>query len=220
MILQIGAFFGNLFEGITSSARSLGEQFLPQALNVGQQFTTSLINRELNRDAVNAIQDRQKAQLRAAANAVSPTAAAGQTAVPAGGPAIGTAFMPATIVPPSIQPPQRVLQTDPDFFPRNRGQQFRTTRRPEPLFVSGGATGDFSVPDFNRFPLVEVGVGGVGALVRGGASFVRTRAMGARVAGMNAVPIAGPPGGTAVWPAAAVGDTALAAARNCAFCLS
>ncbi len=134
MILQIGAFFGNLFEGITSSARSLGEQFLPQALQVGQQFTTSLINRELNRDAVNASQDRQKAQLRAAANAVSRTAAVGQTAVPSGGPAIGTAFQPPTLIPPSIQPPQRVLQTDPDFFPRNRGQQFRTSRRPAPLF--------------------------------------------------------------------------------------
>ncbi len=182
MILQIGAFFGNLFEGITSSARVLGEQFLPQALNVGQQFTTSLINRELNRDAVNAIQDRQKAQLRAAANAVSPTAAVGQTAVPSGGPAIGTAFMPATIVPPSIQPPQRVLQTDPDFFPRNRGQQFRTSRRPEPLFVSEGfgPRGDF---DINKFPLVESGVGGVASaavragralLMRGSAAIGRT----------------------------------------------
>ncbi len=146
MIIQIGALFSNLFEGITAGATALGQQFLPEVLNVGRQFTTSLINRELNRDAVNAIQDRQKAQLRAAANAVSPTAAAGQTAVPAGGPAIGTAFMPATVVPPSIQPPQRVLQTDPDFFPRNRGQQFQTSRRPEALFVSGGATGDFGIP--------------------------------------------------------------------------
>jgi len=134
MILQIGAFFGNLFEGITAGAKQFGTGLLSSGLQVGQQFTTSLINRELNRDTVNAIQDRQKAALRAAANAVSPTAAVGQTAVPSGGPAIGTAFQPATLIPPSIQPPQRVLQTDPDFFPRNRGQQFQTTRRPAPLF--------------------------------------------------------------------------------------
>ncbi len=197
MILQIGAFFGNLFEGITAGATQLGAGLLSSGLQVGQQFTSSLINRELNRDTVNAIQDRQKAALRAAANAVSPTAAVGQTAVPAGGPATGTAFMPATIIPPSIQPPQRVLQTDPDFFPRNRGQQFQTERRPAPLFEGE----QFLQPAFLGSlagPIVRGGVAlgrrfanrGLEAIGRTGRTIARAP-VGVQLGGLAAAGVAG-----------------------------
>ncbi len=105
--------------------------------------------------------------------------------------------MPATIVPPSIQPPQRVLQTDPDFFPRNRGRQFQTSRRPAPLFVSsGGATGDFSggvsQADLDRFPLVEGGVGGAINFIRGAARAFDPRTfVGRRMIALEAANVAG-----------------------------
>ncbi len=197
MILQIGAFLGNLFSGVSTGLTQLASGLVPGALQVGQQFTTSLINRELNRDAVNAIQDRQKALLRAAANAVSPTAAVGQTAVPTGGPATGTAFMPATLIPPSIAPPQRVLQTDPDFFPRNRGQQFQTSRRPAPLFEGE----EFLQPALLGAavrPLVSGAVSlGRRLLLRGSEAVVRTGRtigrlpVGAQLGGLGAAAVAG-----------------------------
>ncbi len=132
MILQLGVAFSNLFGIATNKLLSVA---VPAALNIGEQFATGLITRELNRSSKNDLEDAIKAQLRAAANAVSPTAAPGQTAVPSGGPATGSAFAPATLLPPSIQPPQRILQTNPNFFPRQSAQTFQTTRRPPDLFV-------------------------------------------------------------------------------------
>ncbi len=144
MILQLGSILTSVFGGapgasfgsIIGGAISRGVGALaPIALGVGEQFATGLINRELSRSSRNDFEDAIKAQLRAAANAISPTAAPGQTAVPSGGPAIGSPFDPATLLPPSIQPPQRILQTNPNFFGSMSGAQFQTTRRPPDLFA-------------------------------------------------------------------------------------
>ncbi len=118
---------------------------VPAALGVGTQFASGLITRELNRSQRNDADDAFKAALRAAASAVSPTVAIGQTAVPVGGPATGTAFQPATLIPPGILPAGRALETDPNFFPRN--ESFQGSRRDPSLgFVSqtaGFAAGSF-----------------------------------------------------------------------------
>jgi len=166
MLLQIGglsplfAGFGNLISGVVSRA-------VPLALQVGEQFATGLLTRELNRSSKNDLEDAIKAQLRAASNAVSPTAAPGQTAVPSGGPATGSAFAPATLLPPSIQPPQRILQTNPNFFPRESGATFQTTRRPPDLFITD--------EQLRRFPVSQAGVGGaISSAVRGGVEFLRS----------------------------------------------
>ncbi len=127
MVLQA---LGNLLQLGVNKALTAA---VPVALNVGTQFVTGLVTRELNRSARNDSDDAFKALIRAAANAVSPTAALGQTAVPAGGPVTGTAFDPPTLIPPSIQPANRVLQTNPDFFPRN--QTFTASRRPPEVFL-------------------------------------------------------------------------------------
>ncbi len=121
MILQFGSFLPSLLQGFTRNIVAPLATIAGQAaLKSGADFVTGLVSRELNRSARNAQEDSLKAALRAAANAVSPTVAIGQTAVPVGGPATGSAFAPATLLPPSIQPPQRVLQTNPNFFPKTR----------------------------------------------------------------------------------------------------
>lgn len=116
MIIQLGVAFSNI---LNIGVNKLLSTAIPAALQVGTQFVTGLVSRELTRAQRNDSDDAFKSLIRAAANAVSPTAALGQTAVPSGGPATGTAFAPPTLIPPSIQPAQRVLQTNPDFFPRN-----------------------------------------------------------------------------------------------------
>ncbi len=171
MILQLGTLFSGLESGLaglfspvtgvlkdvlTSPALSAG------VIDIGKQFAKGLVNKELNRSSRNDLEDAIKAQLRAATNAVSPTAAVGQTAVPAGGPAIGSAFAPATLLPPSIQPPQRILQTNPNFFSGNEPRSFKTQRRPPDLFVD---------PNLLVFPggvpTTNVGLGLVAPIVRG-----------------------------------------------------
>lgn len=129
--MPFGQVFGNL---LNLGASKLLSFAAPLALDVGTQFATGLITRELTRAQRNDSDDAFKSLIRAAANAVSPTVAIGQTAVPAGGPATGSAFAPATLTPPSIQPPNRILQTDPNFFPRLSGANFQTSRRPPELF--------------------------------------------------------------------------------------
>ncbi len=185
MILQFGTLLGGAFGAGGSLGGLLTKgiaAITPFALGVGNQFATGLINRELQRNSQNDLADAIKAQLRAASNAVSPTAAPGQTAVPAGGPATGSAFQPATLLPPSIQPPQRILQTNPNFFPRSSVATFQSTRRPPDLFVGSGFQtqrpefrGDLVDPrvitdaDLLRFPVSQAGLGGVGAAIaRGG----------------------------------------------------
>jgi len=150
MILQLSAILGSVFGGapgaslggILGGALSRGITALaPLALGVGQQFATGLINRELTRSSRNDFEDAIKAQLRAAANAVSPTAAPGQTAVFSGGPATGVPFAPPTLLPPSIQPPQRILQTNPAFFGGKDPIEFQIARRPPDVFVGGFGEG-------------------------------------------------------------------------------
>ncbi len=150
MIIQLGVAFSNL---LNIGANKLISGVLPAALNIGTQFVSGIVNRELTRAQRNDSDDAFKSLIRAAANAVSPTAALGQTAVPAGGPATGTAFAPPTLVPPSIQPPQRVLQTNPDFFPRNA--TFTESRRPTTLAFNPAA----SIPATTNVGLLSTGVG-------------------------------------------------------------
>ncbi len=172
--------FGNLVSGIVGRA-------IPIGLQVGEQFASGLLTRELNRSSKNDLEDAIKAQLRAAANAVSPTAAPGQTPVYSGGPATGSAFMPATLLPPSIQPPNRILETNPNFFPRTSVAAFQSARRPPDLF-----TGDRLVFE-GGFPTTNVGLGSalagsLGRIVGGIKSFGPTGAR--RMAGLAGAGVA------------------------------
>ncbi len=144
MILQLGALFSSVLGGapgasllgVLGGVVSRGASLLaPIAVSAGGQFVNQLVNRELNRSSRNDFEDAIKAQLRAAVNAVSPTAAPGQGPVFSGGPATGPAFSPPTLLPPSIQPPNRILQTDPAFFGGKNPARFQTTRRPPDVFV-------------------------------------------------------------------------------------
>ncbi len=171
MILQLGSILSSVLGGSPGAGffSTLGgiatraiSGITPLALGVGEQFATGLINRELNRSSRNDLEDAFKAQLRAAANAVSPTVAPGQGPVFSGGPATGSAFAPATLLPPSISPPGRILQTDPNFFGGQSGQSFQTTRRPPDLFITD--------EELRRFPVQQAGVGG---LVSAGSQVLR-----------------------------------------------
>ncbi len=147
--------FGNLL-GLGFNA--LLNIAVPAALGVGTQFAAGLITRELNRSQRNDADDAFKAAIRAASNAVSPIVAIGQTAVPAGGPATGTAFQPSTLIPPSILPANRVQQINPDFFPRL--QTFGQSRRDPAL-------------GFEFAPSLSQPVGfGAGGLIQKGAEFL------------------------------------------------
>jgi len=130
---------------------------VPAALGVGTQFVSGLLTRELTRSQRNDADDAFKAAIRAASNAVSPTVALGQTAVPVGGPATGTPFLPATLTPPSIVPANRVLQTNPNFFPRL--QTFQGSRRdpsvgflPQTVGLPGGQLFGLGFPMGSSFP--------------------------------------------------------------------
>lgn len=162
MILQLGAFLGEILPdiGLTSD---IGKNFITPllnqigsvGLNIGKQFATGLVAQQVARLQKNSVADQVKAQLRAAANAVSPTVAPGQKGTYSGGPATGTAFQPATLLPPSTEPPGRILHTNPDFFPRN--DTFSLQRRV--------ATGIGAVPIPNAAPVpVTAGIRRVGFL--------------------------------------------------------
>jgi len=222
MILQIGSILGSVFGGapgaslgsILGGVVSRGASFLaPIALQAGAQFTTGLINRELSRSSRNDFEDSIKARLRAATNAVSPTAAIGQTATPAGGPATGSAFAPATIFPPSIQPVNRILQTDPNFFGGDRTRAFATSRRPPDVFL-----GD-SIPFPGGPPTTNVIAGAlVRPLISGAAAAGRfLRSMGPtgsrRMGGLRGTAIAGETAAAVALGAALDPGTAFAPGR-------
>lgn len=120
-----------LLGSLTAGLQTLGGQIITQGLDLGKQYVSGLIQKELNRDAVNAIQNTIKNELRAAANVVSPTVAPGQTAVFSGGPAVGSAFQPSTVLPPSISPPSQILQINPEF-------SLSTPRAARPVTTSAG----------------------------------------------------------------------------------
>ena len=150
MIMQFGTLLASVFGGApgasltTALTGAIGRgvsALAPLALGVGNQFVTGLINRELSREGRNAAEDSVKARLRAAANAVSPLVAAGQTAVFSGGPPTGSAFRPPTLIPPSIQPANRVLQIDPGLVNPFVSNSFVQSRRPAPLFQEAGFGG-------------------------------------------------------------------------------
>ncbi len=158
MLCQIGVALSNLFGGIASR---IVPSIAQAGLRVGNEFVTGLVNRELNRDAANAAQDQIKAQLRAAANAISPTVAPGQTAVFSGGPPTGSAFRPPTLIPPSIQPPQRVLQIDPGLVNPVVSNSFANSRRPPPVFTPSEIQ-DLTTPAFFGAAAVR-GLGAIGS---------------------------------------------------------
>ncbi len=168
MLCQIGVALSNIFGGIANRLLpTLGET----ALNIGSQYVGGLVNRELNRDATNAAQDQIKAQLRAAANAISPLVAPGQTAVYSGGPPTGSAFRPPTLIPPSIEPPQRSLQIDPGLVNPVVSNNFALSRRPPGAFqgsdsripLGPGRAGPIEAEDITRTAFL-------GPIIRGGAA--------------------------------------------------
>lgn len=101
-----------------------------QGLQIGTNYVQGLVNRELNRKAINDQNDLLKAQIRAASNVVSPTVAPGQGPVFSGGPPTGSAYLPATVLPPSPLPPAQILQINPEFSQVGRGAA--------PVTTSGG----------------------------------------------------------------------------------
>ncbi len=198
MILQLGVGFANLFQGIASKVLpTLGSI----GLNIGNQYATGLINRELTRDARNDVQDQIKAQLRAAANAISPTVAPGQTAVYSGGPPVGSAFRPPTLIPPSIQPPQRVLQIDPGLVNPVVSNSFAFSRRPP-----GAFRGELPIQSAFLPGLIAGGaraLGGVASRLGGVARAGVPRAMAGTTAAAIAIETAAGVGTDFIFPSTA-----------------
>jgi len=196
MILQLSVAFSNLFQGIASKVLpTLGSI----GLNIGNQYATGLINRELTRDARNDVQDQIKAQLRAAANAISPTVAPGQTAVYSGGPPVGSAFRPPTLIPPSIQPPQRVLQIDPGLVNPVVSNSFAISRRPPGAFQQQLPIQPAFLPA--AVGAVRAGLGAIGSGFSRFGGFGRgvPRAMAGVTAGALAAETAGMVAGDAIF---------------------
>ncbi len=161
MLLQFGALVAGALQTVLPT---LGRA----ALDIGTNYVTGLVSRELNRKSRNEFESDVKAALRAAANAITPTVAPGQTAVFSGGPPVGSAYRPPTLIPPSIEPPQRVLQIDPGLADPVVSNAFDLSRRPPGAFLStagiqsaeqarrqsGGALPQISVidPALTQFP--------------------------------------------------------------------
>ena len=96
MILQIGAFFGNLLSGIGKVAGQVFTQALPGAIGIGQQF----LNREINRK----LRDKQRRSVGARAVEALNTpgiavARIGGTTQPVGGRVQRSTFVPAALTP-------------------------------------------------------------------------------------------------------------------------
>jgi len=96
MILQIGAFFGNLLTGITTGIGQVVQAAAPIAAGIGQQF----LQRELNRK----LRSRQSRQVQAQAVAALNTpgvsvARLGGTIQPVGGRVQRSTFTPAAFTP-------------------------------------------------------------------------------------------------------------------------
>ncbi len=96
MILQIGAFFGNLLSGIGNVAGQVFSAALPSAVGIGQQF----LNREINRK----LRDKQRRSVgaRAVEALNSPgiaVARIGGTTQPVGGRVQRSTFVPAALTP-------------------------------------------------------------------------------------------------------------------------
>jgi hypothetical protein len=106
MLLQLSSIlstgFGSLLTGVSGLVREAIPLIAQTGTAIGAEYLKGLVQKELNRDVVNAQQDAIKAAVRSAANAVSPIAAPGNVAVGSGGPAIGSAFLPTVFTPTSI----------------------------------------------------------------------------------------------------------------------
>lgn len=116
MILQLGGILTGVFESLKAPLLSFGAEVGRRALDVGTQFAAGAVNRELNRAERRALEDNTKAQLRAAANAIAPVAAPGQTAQFSSGPATGTAYIPPTLFPPSPSPINQQFGVNPGLL--------------------------------------------------------------------------------------------------------
>lgn len=131
MLCQLGLAFANLIQlGASKLVPAVGTA----ALDIGSRYVSGLVNKELNRGSRNEFEADIKAALRAAANAVTPTVAPGQTAVYSGGPPVGSAYRPPTLIPPSIEPPLRVLHIDPGLSDPVVSNAFDLSRRPPGAF--------------------------------------------------------------------------------------
>lgn len=176
MILQLGAFFGGAVSQLGSLFRSALPQIGAAGLDIGKQFVGGLIQKELNRSSRNDLEDAIKAQLRAAANAITPTVAPGQGPVFSGGPPVGAPFITPTLLPPSIQPPARVLQIDPGLSIPSSFASFQTQRRGgrAPVQAGMGTAAVEALKRFGRFIDPRNPFGRQGALVAGGAVALET----------------------------------------------
>jgi hypothetical protein len=115
MLCQLGGILTALGTQIVQALPSLATTVGQVGLNIGSQFVSGLVNRELTRDQRRDAEDLIKAQLRAASNAVSPVVAPQQGPQFSGGPPTGQAFIPPTLIPPGPSPSNQAFPINPEF---------------------------------------------------------------------------------------------------------
>ena len=96
LILQIGAFFGNLLGGITTGLGQIVRAAVPTAVGIGQQFLQREINRKLNTAQRRQVQAQAVAALNTPGISV---ARLGGTIQPVGGRVQRSTFTPAAFTP-------------------------------------------------------------------------------------------------------------------------
>lgn len=96
LILQIGAFFGNLLGGITSGLGQIVRAAVPTAVGIGRQFLDREINRKLNTSQRRQVQAQAVAALNTPGISV---ARLGGTIQPVGGRVQRSTFTPAAFTP-------------------------------------------------------------------------------------------------------------------------
>jgi len=96
LILQIGAFFGNLLGGITTGLGQIVRAAIPTAAGIGQQFLQREINRKLNTSQRRQVQAQAVAALNTPGISV---ARLGGTIQPVGGRVQRSTFTPAAFTP-------------------------------------------------------------------------------------------------------------------------
>lgn len=96
MILQIGAFFGNLLSGLGQAAGQVVTAAAPAAVNIGQQFLQRELNRKLQTRQTRQVQTQAVAALNTPGISV---ARLGGTTQPVGGRVQRSTFTPAAQTP-------------------------------------------------------------------------------------------------------------------------
>ncbi len=96
MIMQIGAFFGNLLSGITTGIGQIARSVTPIAAGIGRQFLDRELNRKLQTRATRQVQTQAVAALNTPGISV---ARLGGTVQPVGGRVQRSTFTPAATTP-------------------------------------------------------------------------------------------------------------------------